>query len=117
MQISPRADVPEWNAARRETAPPDPAEAADQAAWGVTCFVVRAGHRRRGHSEALLDAAIAHARASGARLLDACPVETDGKRPATALFHGVASAFAARGFAERARRRPDRPLMRLELAT
>ncbi|MEO1472152.1 MAG: GNAT family N-acetyltransferase [Pseudomonadota bacterium] len=131
LQVGPRADVPEWNRPGRLTAPPDPADATDPAAlettWGVTCFVTRTGHRRKGVASRLLDAAIAHARGSGARALDACPVELprdpsvgplpDARRkPAAALYHGVASVFAARGFVEVARRRPDRPLVRLTLA-
>ncbi|MEM9783814.1 MAG: GNAT family N-acetyltransferase [Pseudomonadota bacterium] len=115
VQVGPRADVAEWNAAGRLTAPLDAAERADPTIWGVTCFVIRAGHRRRGHAGRLLDAAIQHARAAGAVALDACPVEPTRPRPASALYHGLASQFAARGFVEIARRRPDRPLMRLML--
>lgn len=115
VQVGPRADVPEWNGAGRITAPLDAAEADDPGLWGVSCFVVRTGHRRSGHAGALLDAAIAHAAASGAHTLDACPVEPGGKAAAAALYHGTATTFRARGFAEIARRRPNRPLMRRTL--
>lgn len=115
VQVGPRSDVPVWNAPRRLTAPLDPADADDPGVWGISCFVVRAGHRRKGHGAALLDAAVAWASDGGVRALDACPVETDGRRSASALYHGVASLFRARGFAELARRKPDRPLMRLDL--
>lgn len=115
VQVGPRSDVPTWNAPRRLTAPIDPEDASNPTIWGISCFVVRAGFRRRCHFEALLDAAIDWARQNRAIALDACPVEPAGRRPATALFHGIAPAFTARGFAELARRRPDRPLMRLRL--
>lgn len=115
VQVGPRSDVPEWNRARRLTAPPDPGDASDPGVWGISCFVVRAGFRRHGHFAALLDAAVKWARDGGARVLDACPVDAEGKWPATALYHGLAPAFRAHGFEELARRRPDRPLMRLTL--
>lgn len=115
VRVGPRSQVPQWNGAGRLTAPLDQREAEDLRVWGISCFVVRVGHRGKGVMNALLDAAIAHARSSDARLLDACPVETNGKRPANSLYHGTASAFAERGFTEVARRKADRPLMRLTL--
>jgi hypothetical protein len=48
-------------------------------------------------------------------VLDACPVDADANRPPVSLYHGVASTFRRAGFREVARRRPDRPLMRLRL--
>ena len=66
VQVGPRADAPLWNEPGRLTAPLDPAEADDPGVWSVTCFVVRAGRRRRGHGGRLLDAAIAHAGANAA---------------------------------------------------
>jgi GNAT superfamily N-acetyltransferase len=115
VQVGPRADVPGWNGPRRLTAPMADAQADDPRVWGISCFVARAGCRQQGIATALLTDAIDWARANGARLLDACPVETDANRPPTGLYHGVASTFRRAGFAEVARRRPDRPLMRLEL--
>jgi predicted GNAT family acetyltransferase len=83
--------------------------------WGISCFVTRSGCRRRGIATALLAGAIVWARQNGARVLDACPVDTGGSRPPVALYHGIASTFLAAGFREIARRRPDRPLLRLTL--
>jgi GNAT superfamily N-acetyltransferase len=115
-QVGPRADVPQWNGPRRVTAPLSEDSAADPRAWAISCFVVKAGARGSGVATRLLDAAIAWARKTGARTLEACPVDTEGfKRPRISLYHGVASTFARAGFEEIARRRPDRPLMRLEL--
>lgn len=45
------------------------------AVWSLTCFFVAPAHRGRGLSDALLRAAAAHARARGARLLEAYPVD------------------------------------------
>lgn len=115
VQVGPRADVPQWNGAKRLTAPMPDAPADDPRVWGISCFVTRAGCRRQGIATGLLGAAIRWANDNGARVLDACPVDADGKRPSTALYHGIASTFRAAGFREVARRRPDRPLMRLDL--
>lgn len=115
VQVGPRVDVPEWNKPGRLTAPPDPAEAADPALWGISCFVVKAGRRKRGYGTALLDAAVDWARAGGAAWIDACPVETSGTKGASALYHGVASTFLRAGFVEVARRHPTRPVVRLTL--
>ena len=99
---------------RRLTAPLDPDDASDPSIWGISCFVVRAGFRRRGHFTGLLDAAINWAQENGAQALDACPVDAKERRPASGLYHGLAAAFRQRGFEELTRRRADRPLMRLE---
>lgn len=115
VQVGPRADVPGWNGSRRLTAPAPGASADDPRVWGISYFVTKAGRRRQGIATALLAGAIDWARDQGARVLDACPVEVDVKRPTTSLYHGVASTFRRVGFHEVARRRPDRPLMRLEL--
>jgi GNAT superfamily N-acetyltransferase len=115
VQVGPRADAPQWNGARRLTAPTPDAPAVDPRIWGISCFVTRTGCRRQGTATALLAGAIDWARGNGARVLDACPVDTDGNRPPVSLYHGVASTFRRAGFHEVARRRADRPLMRLDL--
>lgn len=115
VQVGPRADVPNWNGPRRVTAPTPEAPADDPGVWGISCFAVRAGFRRQGVSVALLDGAIDWARTHGARVLDACPVDATEKRPTISIYHGVASIFRRAGFREVARRRHDRPLMRLDL--
>jgi GNAT superfamily N-acetyltransferase len=115
VQVGPRADVPQWNGARRLTAPTPDAPAEDPGVWGISCFVVRAGRRGQGIATALLQGAIDWARRNGARVLDACPVDVDERRQPISLYHGVASTFRSAGFREIARRRHDRPLMRLEL--
>ena len=116
VQVGPRADVPGWNGARRLTAPTAEAPADDPRVWGISCFVTKAGYRRQGIATALLAGAVDWTRQNGARVLDACPVDASASRPPISLYHGLASTFRRAGFREVARRRPDRPLMRLELS-
>lgn len=115
VQVGPRADVPNWNGARRLTGATDDAPADDPRVWGISCFATRVGYRQLGVSAALLAAAVRWARRNGARILDACPVDTAGRRNPISIYHGVASLFERAGFGEVVRRRPDRPLMRLRL--
>ena len=81
------------------------------------------GERGQGVAAALLDAAISHARASGAELLEAYPADTDGGRiPSAAAYKGTLSMFERAGFAVVARRQINRtttehPIVRLELAS
>ncbi len=69
----------------------------------------------------MLDAAIEHAKAHGATLLEAYPVDTAGERvPAAHAYRGTLRMFEAAGFTEVARRRanassPERPIVRLEI--
>jgi GNAT superfamily N-acetyltransferase len=116
VQVGPRADVPNWNGARRLSAPAPDAPADDPRVWAISCFATKAGCRGRGVATALLAGAVAWARKNRARLLEACPVETEGKRQPISLYHGVATTFREAGFEEVLRRRHDRPLMRLTLA-
>lgn len=84
--------------------------------WSVVCFFVRRGHRRRGLTVALLEAAARHAAGRGARVLEGYPVEPKGGQTAdTFAYHGLASAFREAGFTEVARRSATRPIMRREL--
>lgn len=117
IQIGPRAAAPNWNGARRLSAPLDEGDAADPRCWAVSCFVVPRAFRGEGVATALLAGAITYARSKKARTIDACPVEAgEGANPAS-IYHGVASMFARAGFEEIARRRADRPLMRLDLSS
>lgn len=115
-QVGPRADAPNWNGRRRLSAPLEESEADDPSIWAVSCFVVRREWRGKGVARALVAAAARWAKENGARCLDACPVETGEKRkPAVSIFHGTAAMFRRAGFREIARRRADRPLLRLDL--
>ncbi len=98
-------------AASRDLAPVDAAPV-----WSITCFFVARSHRRRGVTRLLVKAAVAHARAGGATLLEAYPREPGETSAAPSLYTGVASTFRALGFEEVARRAPARPILRLALS-
>lgn len=115
LQIGPRADTPQWNGARRLSAPLQPQDADDAGVWAATCFFVKPGHRRQGVTDALLEAGVAYARKQGARVVEACPAESQGRMDAVSLYVGRASVFRRAKFKEVARRKDNRPLMRLDL--
>ena len=78
--------------------------------WSVTCFFVARPFRRRGVTVALLKAAVAYAKAHGARIVEGYPVEpTRGRMPDPFVYTGLASAFRKAGFVEALRRSPSRP--------
>jgi len=115
--VGPRAATANWNGARRMSAPVRAEDADDPKIWAISCFVVPRAERGAGVATVLLAGAVKYARSKKARAIDACPVETgDGASNPASIFHGVASMFEKAGFAEIARRRDNRPLMRLDLA-
>jgi len=115
LQIGPRADAPQWNTAKRVSAPLKPDDAENERVWAATCFFVKSGYRRQGVTAALLKGGLAFARKSGARSVEACPIEPSGRMDATSLYVGHAAVFARAKFKEVARRKDNRPLMRLML--
>jgi ribosomal protein S18 acetylase RimI-like enzyme len=88
----------------------------DQAVWSIICFVVPSEHRGQGVARALLDAAVEYARRKKVRLLEAYPVDKPKRSNDEFMWFGAASMFDDAGFAEVARRKPARPVMRLEVA-
>ncbi len=108
-RLSPRNQLP-WLASKRELAPVD-----DLAVWSLPCFFVRRASRRQGVMVALIAGAVGYARAAGAPALEGYPVDTGVEGATGNLFPGTVGAFAAAGFAEIARRAPDRPVMRRHL--
>lgn len=90
----------------------------DDSAWWVTCLNVQRGSRGNGIGVALLAAAVDHARAHGASVVDGHPVDVamSKNRPSpAALFTGTVSIFRAAGFQEVGRTYVSRPIMRVEL--
>lgn len=85
--------------------------------WSVICFVVPSAHRHKGVAHELLSAAVDFARAHGATLLEAYPVDRKSAGAPNAAWFGSASMFAKAGFVEVARHKPARPIMRLKLLT
>lgn len=115
LQIGPRADAPQWSTPRRLSAPLKAEDAEDESVWAATCFFVKAGMRGQGVTDALLKGGVALARESGARVVEACPMERDGRIDPMSLYVGHASVFKRAKFKEVARRKDSRPLMQLRL--
>ncbi len=88
----------------------------DSDVWAVTCFVTRAGYRRRGISYALARAAVDFARERGARALEGYPILTKpGKEITWGEVHvGSRSIFAAAGYEEVSHPTPRRFVMRID---
>lgn len=86
---------------------------ADDSVWAVTCFVTRAGFRRRGLTLVLARAAVEHARSGGARALEAYPITTTSVL-LEELHVGTVGAFAAAGLEVVARPTKRRVVMRIE---
>lgn len=95
-------------------ATPEPLD--DDSVWAVTCFVVRREHRGTGLNATLLAAAVDHARAAGARVVEAYPVDTAGATQASnELFHGTLTTFRRAGFRQHAALTRGRVLVSLDL--
>ena len=84
--------------------------------WSILCFVVPSEHRGQGVARALLDGAIAYAKKQGATLLEAYPVDKPGRSHDDFMWFGAKSMFDDAGFEEVARRKPQRPVVRLKPA-
>ena len=115
VSLGPREDY-ERLAFSKVLAPVD-----DTPVWSIVCFVVSREARGEGVASALLDAAIAYARAHRATTLEAYPVDTtDGRVPPANAFGGPLPIFERAGFAVVERRQwnkstPVRPIVRLDL--
>ena len=79
--------------------------------WSIVCFYVPRALRGGGLASTLLDAAIDHAFAKGARIVEAYPV--DQASPSYS-FMGFRDMFLARGFHETGMAGSRRHVMRLE---
>lgn len=117
VQVGPRADVPNWNSHRTVSRPLNEADAEDPGIWAVSCFMMTSRKRGQGLSHALLGAAMDFARESGARLVEACPIERTRQSKSVGLYVGPVNIFIAAGFEAVAQRKAGRPLMRLALGS
>ena len=84
--------------------------------WAVTCFITRAGYRRRGVTYALARAAVDFARKRGARAIEGYPMITEPLKEIKwgELHVGSHWVFADAGFAEVSRPSLRRVVMRLD---
>ena len=83
--------------------------------WSIVCFFVDAKARHRGVAEALLQGATTWARKQGATLLEAYPCDKPEGGVDAFMWFVANPMFDRAGFAEVARRRPTRPVMRRSL--
>jgi len=87
----------------------------DLPVWSVVCFVVPPAVRHQGVAGGLLRGAIAFARERGAVALEAYPIDKAVRGADAWLWPGAMSMYTKAGFVEVARRRPERPVVRLVL--
>src|SRR6266436_6058493 len=86
----------------------------EQPVWSVVCFVVPAQYRDQGVAQALLTAAVAYARRQGATLVEAYPVDKPTRSKDDYMWFGAKSMYDKAGFKEVARRKPQRPIVRIK---
>lgn len=89
----------------------------DTPVWSVVCSYVAKPYRGRGLQHRLLAAALEYARQSGARVLEAYPVDKAERSHDDFMFFGSRSLYERAGFREVVRRSPTRLVMRRELAS
>ena len=80
--------------------------------WSLACFFIRRDLRRQGIAAQLIEAAVAHARARGATVVEAYPVDPDSP---SYRFMGFVDTFCRAGFREVGRAGKRRNVMRLDL--
>ncbi len=90
--VAPRADT---TFARNRKIP----HVDDLPVWSVWCIRVRPGHRGKGISHALIEGAVDYARAAGAPVLEAYPLDNgSAKVDQTMAYAGLRANFEAAGF-------------------
>ena len=85
---------------------------AEEDVWSLACFFLKRSVRGQGLGRQTLEAAVAHARAEGARVVEAYPVDADSP---SYRFMGFVSEFRKAGFREVGRAGSRRHVMRLEV--
>lgn len=84
----------------------------DEVVWSISCFFVPRDRRGEGLSRQLISGAVAHARANGATVIEAYPVDPDSP---SYRFMGFVPVFAAAGFADLGKPGKRRHIMRLRV--
>jgi ribosomal protein S18 acetylase RimI-like enzyme len=109
-RVGPRPSQPALGRSRIVKGSGEPIDDAD--VWAITCFVVRREHRGQGLAKQLAAAALDHAAAHGARVVEAYPVDTEQRETSNnELFHGSVKLFRDAGFREVARPTDARVVM------
>lgn len=108
--VAPREDYPRLDNSRVL------ARLDDVPVWSISCLFVARPWRRQGVSAALIEAAVAHARSRGAKVVEGYPVDPKGPQADAFVWTGLASAYERAGFREAARRSATRPVMRRKVS-
>ena len=106
VSVAPRAEFA-LLARSKKLAPVD-----DQPVWSINCFFTDRHYRGLGLTRLLIQVAVQFAVDHGATILEAYPIDTDGKVENGSLFYGLAETFRQLGFVEVARRTAHQPIMR-----
>jgi len=87
----------------------------EQPVWSVICFVVPSEYRGQGVAQTLLTGAVAYAKKQeGSTLVDAYPVDKPARSKDDYMWFGAKSMYDNAGFKEVARRKPQRPIVRIK---
>lgn len=84
----------------------------DEGIWSIACFFVARRLRGQGITQRIITAAVAHARAHGASIVEAYPVDPDSP---SYRFMGFVPTFKGAGFSVVGRAGTRRHIMRLQL--
>jgi len=90
--IAPREDFSSLERSRTLKRPDD------QPVWSIVCFYIAPQARRSGLLLDTIRGALEYARRSGAALVEAYPVDVEGRRPSGDLYMGIWSVFKKAGF-------------------
>ncbi|MCU1477515.1 MAG: family N-acetyltransferase [Subtercola sp.] len=103
VRVGPRApQLRLMNSRVVKSGSPEPAERSD--VWAITCLIVRREYRGRGLATQLVAAATQFAAQSGARVIEAYPIDTDQRTASNSeLYVGSVRLFAKNGFRETSR--------------
>lgn len=108
--VAPRKTFPRLSATRIYR------EVDREQVWSIVCFYIKRRHRNRGLTSELLREAVRYAARRGARVVEAYPLDVEGKYPYTsAAYTGFMSTFLRAGFVEVARRSEKRPVVRFTI--
>lgn len=86
----------------------------DKPVWSIICFVVPTEYRGQGVARWLLRAAVTYAKKNKATLVEAYPVDKPKRSNDDSMWFGAKSMYDAAGFKEVARRKPQRPIVRIK---
>ncbi len=108
--VAPREDFPSLN--RSPVLKPID----DQPVWSLVCFYIARDCRRAGMMNAMITAAVAHARRAGGTIVEAYPtVVKSNKAPPTSSFMGTPEVFRKAGFVECAAPSAAKRIMRFRI--